>query len=130
MAFSKLFNLVALSSLAVLVCSFSASPANALAADGHHMLKVKRTHAHDAVAKRKRQSGQRCKPRPTSSSSDASTPEQTPSSSDSVPATTSSSAPAQTSSAPSSNGDAKVGLAWANGDVDYIKNFITSKTKL
>ncbi|KAH8113377.1 glycosyl hydrolase catalytic core-domain-containing protein [Phellopilus nigrolimitatus] len=146
MAFGKLINLFALSSLAVLVCTLGASPVSALS-NGHHMAKVKRAHGHDVVAKHKRDntSSQRCKARSStdaqsstdapsstwSSSSSAWTPTSTWSSSSSswTPSSSSSSAPAASSSSSSSNGNKKVGLAWANGNTNTLSNFVTNNVQ-
>ena len=156
MALGKLFNLFALSSLAVLVCNLQASPVAALAHDGHHMAKVRRAHGHDAVLKRKRDSSKRCKPRPSSTPVEtpapSSSPEPTPS-----PEPTTSQAPDQSSSydqsssgdqsssssggnsgssgsntpsTPISNGDrGKIMLAWPNGNEDSLRNFVTNNVQ-
>ncbi|OCB84466.1 hypothetical protein A7U60_g8452 [Sanghuangporus baumii] len=140
MAFGKLFNLFALSSLAVLVCNLQASPVTALAHDGHHMVKVKRAHGHDAVLKHKRDSSQRCKQRPsssatqtpaTTSTSDVTQAPSTSSSDQSSPDQSSSSvstAPTSTSSV-SNSGSGKVGLAWPNGNDDSLRNFVTDNVQ-
>ncbi|KAL5527278.1 hypothetical protein ACEPAG_6069 [Sanghuangporus baumii] len=140
MAFGKLFNLFALSSLAVLVCNLQASPVTALAHDGHHMVKVKRAHGHDMVLKRKRDSSQRCKQRSSTSAPPAtsSTPDATqapaPSSSDQSAPDQSSSSVSTVSTAPTStpasnSGKGKVGLAWANGNDDSLRNFVTNNVQ-
>jgi hypothetical protein len=60
---AKLLNVLALSSLAIIACSFAAAPANALSVDSHNVVRhVLRSH--DAIARRKRASGKRCKNRP------------------------------------------------------------------
>ncbi|KAL5508363.1 hypothetical protein ACEPAH_5982 [Sanghuangporus vaninii] len=145
MAVGKLFNLFALSSLAVLVCNLQASPVTALAHDGHHLVKVKRAHGHDVVLKRKRDSSsQRCKQRPSSSSAaqtpaTTSTPDSTPDSTQTpAPSSSVQSSPDQSSSsvstAPTStsvsnSGKGKVGLAWPNGNDDSLRNFVTNNVQ-
>lgn len=62
---SKLLNLVALSSLAILAVSFGPTSANALAMSHSH---VNRHFEHGAIAKKKRDQSKRCKPRSTTSS--------------------------------------------------------------
>ncbi|KAI5120512.1 hypothetical protein M0805_000097 [Coniferiporia weirii] len=138
MAFGKLINLFALSSLAILVCNLGVSPVNALSNDHHGMLKVKRAHGHDGIAKRKRSTSQRCKARtstdvPTSTSSSSSTPAWTPTSTSAPAKSSSSKAASKTSSHASastevanSNGSGKIGLAWANGNTDSLKNFVNN----
>eukprot|EP00753_Platysulcus_tardus_P017719 PLAT6468.1.p1 GENE.PLAT6468.1~~PLAT6468.1.p1 ORF type:complete len:401 (+),score=-6.10 PLAT6468.1:124-1203(+) len=144
MAAIKLLNLLAISSLAILACSFGATPANALATDRHHIARSA-AHGHDGLARRKRDNAasKRCKARPSSSAAPA------PSSS-SDPAPSSSQAPAPTSDAPANNqpastsaapapsatytssgntGSGKVGLAWPNGADDSLKNYKTDKVK-
>ncbi|KAG0705481.1 glycosyl hydrolase catalytic core-domain-containing protein [Suillus ampliporus] len=73
MATFKMFNLLALASVALLVITSAPTSVNALATD--RSLVARYAHGHDAVAKRKRDSPSssssngRCKPKPTSSSS-------------------------------------------------------------
>jgi hypothetical protein len=131
---AKLLNLVALSSLVILACSFGPTPANALSIDsspnfarhlGHHQL----------LAKKKRSSTTgRCKPRPSSSALSSSKPVATPHSSSQKAAPTTSKAASTPASTPASNagssgqaGGGKVGLGWALGDDPSLKNFVTSK---
>jgi len=69
MASLKFINLLAISSLAVLACSFGATPVTALATANHHIRDIP-AHGHGAIAKRKRHANSNhCKQRPTSSSS-------------------------------------------------------------
>ncbi|KAJ3811815.1 glycosyl hydrolase catalytic core-domain-containing protein [Lentinula lateritia] len=145
----KLLNLLALTSLAIMACSFGAEPVNALS-NTHHVRDGLR--GHDALAKRKRSvNGKRCKVRSapadssTASSTDSSSVES--SSTDYTPApittstwsdsssstwsSTSTSAPAATSSASSSSsGSGKGCLAWPNGDQSYLGDYKTDKTGL
>jgi hypothetical protein len=129
---AKLLNLVALSSLVILACSFGSTPANALSIEssvnharhlGHHQL----------LAKKKRSSSGRCTPRPSSSAVSSSTLAASPtphSSSQKPAATTSKAAPSPTPTPSSGSGQAgggKVGLGWALGDDPSLKNFVTSK---
>jgi len=60
MAALKLLNLLALASLALLACSFNASPANALSLESHGIRRASRSHS--AILKKKRQT--RCRNRP------------------------------------------------------------------
>ncbi|THH09059.1 hypothetical protein EW145_g2277 [Phellinidium pouzarii] len=139
MGFSKLVNLFALSSLAIIVSNLGIAPVNALSLDSHGMLNAKRTHGHDFVAKRKRGSpSSRCKTRPASTASSSSTESPAPSSSSAwtpPPSSSSSSTPAPSSSSPSPSpspssggggGKGKVGLAWTNGNNGF-SNFVTDR---
>ncbi|TBU32119.1 glycosyl hydrolase catalytic core-domain-containing protein [Dichomitus squalens] len=63
---SKLLNLVALSSLAVLAVTFGPASTNALSTGHAH---VNRHFEHGAIAKKKRDTSKRCKARPSTSSS-------------------------------------------------------------
>ena len=125
----KLFNLIALSSLAIIACSFGASPANALSVESspNH---ARHFGHHQPIALKKRADTRRCKPRPSSSSAKPPAT-QTPVRQDqAAPKPTSSPQPASTPAAstpPPSSGKGKVGLAWANGDDAALKNFVTSK---
>jgi hypothetical protein len=126
---AKIFNLVALSSLAILACSFFASPANALSLDTSPNYARHLGH-HQVIAKKKRADTKRCKPRPASSSVSPSAGKQIPTSSPpTAPKTTTTNKPASTPPAtpPSTGGKGKVGLAWANGDDASLKNFVTNK---
>jgi len=69
MTAARLLNFLALSSLAVLLCSLSLAPVNALSVEPHWARRG--PHAHDGLAKRKRatSSTKRCKPRPAATSS-------------------------------------------------------------
>jgi len=151
---SKLLNLFALSSLAVLVCSFSASPVSALSLQSDHHLASR--HGHGALAKKKRATGagakkkrsstKRCKPKTTSTTSSTSTHTSTPTSSTSssskaaaqvethvaapAPSPTHSSAPAPQAAAPAPvqiSGNAKVGFSGL--DTQFLGNFVTKNTK-
>jgi hypothetical protein len=138
MAPIQFLNLLAVSSLAILACSFGASPVTALVTDGHRIRDALPAHGHGAIAKRKRATGttaKRCKPKPKSSttpkpvsnpkdSSKKDSKKDTPKSS-----STSSSAKALSTSYTAPSGDGKVGLAWANTDDPAIKNFKTDKVK-
>ncbi|KAH9853774.1 glycosyl hydrolase catalytic core-domain-containing protein [Lenzites betulinus] len=143
---SKLLNLVALSSLAILACSFGAQPANALS-HGHLEHLSNRAMAHAPLAKKKRDN-KRCKARPSSSSA----PPATTSHSSSVkpqaaavtttkapapPTTTKAAAPATTTAASTSTGSGAVGngkfgqkgskicLAWGDGNDPSLSQFKT-----
>ncbi|OSC99168.1 glycoside hydrolase family 128 protein [Trametes coccinea BRFM310] len=145
---SKLLNLVALSSLAIMACTFGAAPTTALSTG--HLNHANRHVAHAPIAaKKKRDQSKRCKARPstslasstaahTSSSVHAQAAAVTTSSSHSqAPAsTTKSSAPATTSKA-SSGGSSTIGTgqfgkagskicaAWGNGNDPSLANFKT-----
>ena len=155
MAALKFLNLLTISTLAILACSFTASPVNALAGSGHHNVGRLPIRGHDSIAKRKRDtSSKRCKPRSVSSAEASTTvpaPETTSlaavtttkaaasttkaaATTTAKPHTTSSAShavattsAASSSSSSGSNGSGKGGLAWPNGNQSYLKNFKTSK---
>jgi hypothetical protein len=127
MAVTKLLNLIALSSIAILACSYGATPVNALTVD-HHARSA--GHAHLAIAMKKR--GKRCRPRPTSSVvKPPATPTPVPTSPD---ATSQAPAPTPTKGGsnppppppppPPSNGRGKVGLGWPQDDDRALANFV------
>lgn len=139
MAALKLFNLLALASVALLAFQSGPTSVNALTTDRSHVARYAR--AHDLAAKRRRDttsstSNGRCKPKPTDSSTVASSswtstyvasPTETSSTTVYVPASTSttSSSYAATST-PASTGSSsgkKWGLAWNNGNADYLPTF-------
>lgn len=70
MTATRLLHFLALSSLAVLLCSLSLAPVNALSVDSSHLAR-RAPHAHDVIAKKKRatSSTKRCKPRPSAAAS-------------------------------------------------------------
>jgi len=118
MAVSNILNLLALSSLAVFLCSFVATPANALSLDtSYHVARH-----HVALAKAKRSpSAKRCKQRPATTTS-SSTPAKDPTTSSSTPTAT----PTKVSSQPAaalaqvgaklvSHGLAATTLLWHTG---------------
>ena len=152
MAPINLFNLLAVSALAIFASSFGPSSVNALATGDHVVRDI--SHAHHALAKKKRVASsnpKRCKnkPKPTASSStpkatgsasssnnnnynnnkngnkngNKSGNKSTPSSASPKPSSTS------TGSSSSSGGgvSSKVGLAWPNGNDPSLKNFNTGK---
>jgi hypothetical protein len=137
MAVSKLLNLIALSSLAIMACSFGPNTVNALATDGHAARHV--AHGHQSIVKKKRSANQkRCKTRsvtPTPSSTSkandhpqSSTPKASPApaptkSSSKQPAPTSN--PAPPSHPPINSPGKKAALAWPNGNDPSLYNFIT-----
>ncbi|KAI0921569.1 hypothetical protein AcW2_006498 [Taiwanofungus camphoratus] len=147
MAANKLINLIAISSLAILACTFAPAQVNALSTGYHH---VNHHVAHEGIAKRskrKRQQSQRCKQRPSSSSAAPTSTSWTPPPSPTttwVP-TTSAAPPAPApppppssswspipSPSPSSSGGSgsgKVGIAWNNGDESWLANFKTPATR-
>jgi hypothetical protein len=113
MAHGKLLNLLAVSSLAILACTFGSAPVNALSINTHNDVLV-RSHPH-ADLTRKRSLKKRCKPR--SAPSPATTAPNTP--------TPSPSPKSGSSSGSSTNGARKVGLAWANPNDNDIAHFVT-----
>ncbi|KDQ29173.1 hypothetical protein PLEOSDRAFT_1089032 [Pleurotus ostreatus PC15] len=70
---SKILNLLAMSTLAILASSFGPASVTALSVDSHHLVRQV-PHAHGAVAKRKRSVNRRCKPRPTTKTPSVPTP--------------------------------------------------------
>ncbi|TFK43346.1 glycosyl hydrolase catalytic core-domain-containing protein [Crucibulum laeve] len=145
MAVAKLLNLFAVSSLAILACSFGSTPVNALSIESNHHLARHAARGHGVIAAKKKRAStsKRCKPRPSSSVVVATPPKTTSAASASAPASTpktTAPAPATTSKAASSgnsgsntggntntNPGAKVGLAWPNGDDSSLRNFKTNK---
>ncbi|KAI0829448.1 glycosyl hydrolase catalytic core-domain-containing protein [Trametes gibbosa] len=147
---SKLLNLVALSSLAIMACTFGAQPANALS-HAHINHNINRHLAHTPIAKKKRDT-KRCKARPSTSSAAPSTTPQTSSvkpqaavasSKAPAPATTTKAAPPATTTQASSGGNSgssgtgaagnskfgqrgsKVCNAWGNGNDPSLAQFKT-----
>ena len=135
MAPLNFLNLLAISSLAVLACSFGATPVSALVTDRHY---IRDTPAlgHGAIAKRKRatsDNSKRCKQRPSSAE-----PSHTPKPSSKTSSkgkddgksdgksepTSSSTKPSSTPVSSPSGGGGKVGLAWANGPQQDVKPFV------
>jgi len=144
MALTKILNLFAISSLAILIASFNASPANALSLERDLGYMGKRSHGHDGLAKRKRTSSKRatgrCKPKPSTTPASAPTtvapppdsqtptPEATP---DNSPAPSPKATPAPAPQTPSSfqgSGGKKAGLAYTSPG--NINAFITEHTGL
>jgi len=147
MSSAKLLNLIAVSTLAILACSFGASPVTALSVDTTHL--AARGHGHAALAKKRRgNNAKRCKPRPASSSAGkpATTPNSPSNTTQPAPATTAKPAPATTTKAStggsssgsgtnnqggntSSNGGVgKVGLAWVGNNGAALSHFKSDKT--
>jgi hypothetical protein len=134
---AKLLNLLALSSLAIMACSFNAAPASALSVDTHNVVRhVLRSH--DSIARRKRASGKRCKNRPPAPS----TPQPSHKDKPKKPHNKESGQhdgnggnggdgndkPSGSTQRPShSGGGGKTGLAWPNGDSDALEKFKTNK---
>lgn len=134
---AKLLNLAAVASLAILACSFGTTPANAVSLDmspnharsfGHHQL----------IAKKKRATTGRCKPRPTSSSvAVVSTTSIKPVTTTKAAApTTTKKTSTKASATPTAaavpisgnNGNGKAGLAWINPSSVSLAPFVTEKT--
>lgn len=150
MAALKLFNVLALASVALLALQSGPTSVNALTTNRAHVARYVAGHEAVAVAKRKRDtssSSGSCKPKPTASATsyggssttwtssygDSSTPTSSSSSAGDVPYTpapSSSSSSTSTTpvatSTPASSGSSsgkKWGLAWPNGDTDYLSTF-------
>jgi len=134
MAGIKLLNLFALVSVALVVLCSGPGSVNALTVDRSHV--ARHVRGHDAAARRRRDTvssnNKRCQPKPPTTPSPSSptppppadSPASTPSPSTPAPAYTSSTP--LPSSTPSSGGNSsgkKWGLAWPNGDSDYLTNF-------
>jgi len=137
MAASKLLNLIAVSTLAILAASFGATPVNAVSVDTAH---IGRSHAHVALAKKRRSNNsKRCKPRPppsTPAGKPASTgkPAPAPTTSKAAPPATTSKASAggNNNNSGSNNsggavhtgnpGKGKASLGWGINDPTALKN--------
>jgi len=125
MAALKLINLFALSSLAVLLCSFGATPTNALSLEVHNV--VRHIHpAHDGLAKRSRPAKRAptCKSKhPPTIPSPSVTKSKPP-----APAKT----PQRNSGGGSGNGGVggKVGIAWPNSDSSTLHQFKTRRSSV
>jgi hypothetical protein len=133
----KLLNLLAISSLAILACSFGPTPVNALTVDSHHFARHL-ARGHDSVARKKRDNSKRCKVRPSSSSSasapaptDSSTPAADSGNSNTGNTNTGNNANTVTSNSgappPPNVSGGKGGLAWANGDDPSLANFKSNR---
>jgi hypothetical protein len=140
MAATKLLNLIAVSTLAILAASFGATPVTAVSVDTAH---IGRSHAHVALAKKRRSNNsKRCKPRPPPSSSPAGKPATT---AKPAPGTTTKAAPPATTTKASTGGSnsgsnnnsgggvntgnpgkGKASLAWGVNDPTALKNFANS----
>ncbi|GLB33625.1 putative expressed protein [Lyophyllum shimeji] len=138
MAVTKLLNLLALSSLAIIASSFGATPVNALTVDTHHLAHAP-VHGHAALAKKRRAAGgKRCKPRPSSSVA-VPVPTSAPvkATSTKAPAPTTSSTNHNNGGSPppangggnsgSNGGVGKVGIAWPQDDDKALASFKTPK---
>jgi hypothetical protein len=136
---AKILNLVAISSLAILACSFGATPANALSIDTTP--NFARHFPHHGAALKKRATSRRCKPRSSSLAGSSTKVSAAPSSTKAVvPTTTPKADPKPTSAKPTptpsppppsntGGGGGKAGLGWANGDDSSLKNFVSSKVR-
>jgi hypothetical protein len=126
---AKLLNLLALSSLAIMACSFNAAPASALSVDTHNVARhVLRSH--DSIARRKRASGKRCKNRPPAPQpSHKDKPKKKPHNEESGQHDSNdNNKPSGSTQRPShSGGGGKTGLAWPNGDDNALQKFKTNK---
>lgn len=132
----RILNLFALTALATLLTTLAPQPVQALE---HRGLQFGRRHQHAHIAEnaliKKRSNSKKCRARPTSSSSASPTATPSPTSthkdnSPPQPTTTKDSKPApkptQPAQPPSSGGglfSKKIGLAWADGDSDYLLQF-------
>jgi hypothetical protein len=138
---AKILNLVAISSLAILACSFGATPANALSVDTTP--NFARHFPHHGAALKKRATSRRCKPRSSSlaasstkvsaapSSTKAADPIATPKADPKPTSTKPKPTPTPQPAPPTNNGGGggKAGLAWANGDDSSLKNFVSPKVR-
>jgi hypothetical protein len=123
----RLLNLLAVSSLAIMACSFGATPVNALSSDLHHVSRHM-ARGHDALAMRKRSSrsgSKRCKPRPSSLA--PAEPKATPKSDPPQKSGNKGGAPSGPPPASHGNTGGKFGLAWANGDGPDLAKYKTGK---
>jgi len=123
----RLLNLLAASSLAIMACSFGATPVNALSSDLHHVSRHM-ARGHDALAMRKRSSrsgSKRCKPRPSSLA--PAEPKATPKSDPPQKSGNKGGAPSGPPPASHGNTGGKFGLAWANGDGPDLAKYKTGK---
>jgi len=124
---TRILNLFALAALATLMTTLQPQPVVAIASPGIRASSFSRQQIHARVADgklRKRSSSKKCRVRPSSSNAPA-----TSSHHDAPKPTTTTKAPQPTqthSSGPSNSGSGslgtKLGLAWADGNADYIKN--------
>lgn len=130
MAAIKLLNLVALAAIAIVALSSGTVPANALVADRAQV--ARQAHAHDAIAKRKRDSSgasSQCRPRPSSSSAPPPTSTPPPYTTSTPPPYTPTTTPATsttTSSVPSPTTSSTNGKHWClawGADSTYLPNF-------
>lgn len=121
----KLLNIFALSTLAILLCSFAPSQSLALTVQSNHL--ARDLPNHHGIAKKKRATKRACKPRNSSSPKPSSTPivdiPKTDIPPNNVlapsPSPTTSKPPAPVESNPSTNtpsGPGKLGIAWAMGN--------------
>jgi len=127
----NILKFVSLLSLAILTCSFTASPANALSLDispndAHHL-------GHHGVAKKKRADSNQARPASCSVAASAAKqilPSSAPAATKPTTTTTKPVSTPLATSPPSCGGKGKVGLGWANGDDGALKNFITPKVSV
>lgn len=125
MSTTKLLNIFALSTLALLLCSFAPSQTLAVSVRSNHL--ARHIPNHHGLAKKKR-GNKRCKPR-------SSTPVSGPTSSppvkdDDPPKTSTSSSPNSVETKPSTNtpsGPGKLAIAWAMGNDKRIPLIASSK---
>jgi len=146
MSASKLLNIFALSTLAILLCSFAPSQTLALAVKPNHL--ARHLPSHHGIAKKKKRDNQRCKPRSSGvPSSSSPPPANTPASDGSnnnnygnnydttnnTPVSSSTSPPASVSTTPPTtntpSGPGKLAIAWAMGDDKRI-SFLTSSPRV
>ena len=143
MSTSKLLNIFALSTLAILLCSFAPSQTLALAVKPNHL--ARHLPNHHGIAKKKKRDNQRCKPRSSGvPSSSSPPPANTPTSGGSndnnnnnynnnTPVSSSTSPPASVATNPpttnTATGPGKLAIAWAMGD-DKRVSFLTSSPRV
>ncbi|KAG6833748.1 hypothetical protein H0H87_001180 [Tephrocybe sp. NHM501043] len=140
MAVTKLINLIALSSIAILACSYGATPVSALSVDTHHL--AARSPSHALLAKKKRSTNsKRCKARPPPSASSTpvattvAKPTTTPAPATTkaaaspvkAAATTTKASTGSTGGSTAADGKGKVGIAWPQDDDKALAFFKTDK---
>jgi hypothetical protein len=126
----KLLNIFALSTLAVLLCSFAPSQTLALSVRSNHM--ARNLPNHHGISKKKR-GNKRCRPRSSNlpvSSTSGPKPTNTPKDDDPKPTSSSSSPPDPVETKPPTNtpsGPGKLAIAWAMGNDKRFALIIAAK---
>jgi len=136
MSATKLLNIFALSTLAILLCSFA--PSQTLALSVRHNHQARQLPNHHGISKKKR-GNKRCKPRNSGPAGSSSTPNPTSTPANNDPAQYDNPAPSSSSSSPASvetkpptntpSGPGKLAIAWAMGNDKRI-SFLTSSSRV